>query len=280
MKKTILTLGLAVSAILFQSINMNAQELPALSPGSQVKQTAGLTDVTLTYSSPAVRGRTIFGGLLDYDKMWRTGANAPTRIKFSEDVTIGGKKLKANEYAIITIPGKEEWTIIISENRNARVSSYKEEEDAVRIKVKPQTIPSSERLTFWFSDYDNKHIVVNFAWADVYWTFEVQLHTDEQATENIDRATGWRPTMMSGRYYYEEGQYEKALGLINQSLALNERWYTLWYKALTLHDMGNHKEAYAAVTRTKELGDADEAKGNNFFFEDRVNEAVESWKKR
>jgi tetratricopeptide (TPR) repeat protein len=276
--KKLLLVGLLLT--LFQINNMSAQDLPSLSPGSMVKQTAGLTDVTITYSSPAVRERTIWGDLVPYDKMWRTGANSPTRINFTQEVTIGGKKLKAGEYAIVTIPGKNEWTVILSMNRNTRASNYKEEEDAARLTIKPTEMNHTERLTFWFSDYDNDKIVVHMAWEKLHLSFEVTLHTHDQAVEEIEDALGWRTFVRAGRYYYEVKEYEKALDLLNTSLEKEERWYTLWYRANVYHEMGKNKEAYADLTRAKELGDKDEAADKNFFFKGRIVKALETWMKK
>ncbi len=267
---------LFAAAILISNTTMG-QELPGLSPASKVEQRSGLTDVSITYSSPAVRGRVIWGGLVPYDEWWRTGANAATRIEFSETVKINGVDLSAKEYGILMMPGKEEWTVLFSKNRSVRASNRKEEDDAVLIKVKPVTIPHRERMSFLFSDYDYDKMTVSLEWEKIRISFDVALYTHDQAIENIDEVTGWRTYVRAGRYHYEMKEYDKALGYLNKSLEYEERWYTLWYKANTLHEHGQHKEAYKALQRTKELGDKDKANDKNFFFEDRVNKAIVEW---
>ena len=117
-------------------------EFPAASQHSVVKQRVGLTDVEVDYSRPNKNDREIFGGLVPYGKLWRTGANAVTKIKFSKAVTLGGKEIPAGEYALFTIPTADEWTIILS--KDAKVQSaadYKQENDAVRLTAKPEPIP-------------------------------------------------------------------------------------------------------------------------------------------
>src|SRR3954466_2561318 len=119
-------------------------EFPAASQHSVVKQRVGLTDIEVDYSRPNKNDRQIFGGLVPYGKLWRTGANAVTKIKFSNAVTLGGKEIPAGEYALFTIPTANEWTIILS--KDAKVQSaadYKQENDAARITATPQLLPET-----------------------------------------------------------------------------------------------------------------------------------------
>ena len=106
------------------------------------------------------------------------------------------------------MPGKEEWTILISKNRSVRASNRKEEDDAVLIKVKPQTIPHRERMTFLFSDYDYDKMTVNLEGEKVRISFDLALYTHDQSLENIEEVTGWRPYVRAGRYHYEMKEYE------------------------------------------------------------------------
>src|ERR1051325_12122347 len=147
MKKIIVS---AIAMMLIaQSFAQNI-DLPRLSPVASVMQMIGLTKVEINYSSPAVKGRTIWGGLEPYDKVWRTGANEATTIAFGTDVTIGGQKVKAGKYALFTIPGKEEWTVIINSNPNQwGAYGYKQELDVIRVKVKPEHAEFKERMAFY-----------------------------------------------------------------------------------------------------------------------------------
>jgi hypothetical protein len=137
----------AVAATLLAAPAAQAQlATPAASPKSTVTQRVGLTDVTITYSRPSVKGRSIFGEktVVPYEKRWRTGANATTSIKFSDDVTIEGKKVPAGEYGIYTVPRKAEWTIVLSKSlkQGADVDGFKDDQDVARINVKSYKLPA------------------------------------------------------------------------------------------------------------------------------------------
>src|ERR1041385_2295741 len=141
-------------------------EFPAASQHSVVKQRVGLTDVELDYSRPNKNNREIFGGLVPYGKLWRTGANAPTKIKFTKAVSLGGNEIPAGEYALFTIPTADEWTIIIS--KDAKVQSaadYKQENDAARLTAKPVLIPNTiETFTIGFGDVKGASATLNLLW--------------------------------------------------------------------------------------------------------------------
>src|SRR3954463_10979126 len=118
-------------------------DLPRPSPFAKVWQVVGLTEITVDYSSPGVKGRKIWGGLVPYDQMWRAGANTATKITFSKDVTFAGKPVPAGTYAFFVIPGKSEWTIILNKKADqAGIGrDYKQEQDLLRAGVKPKAAP-------------------------------------------------------------------------------------------------------------------------------------------
>src|SRR5690606_32048204 len=122
-------------------------QLPAPSPKASVMQTVGLTEITIDYSSPGVKGRTIWGDLVPYDQLWRTGANSATQISFSKDVTVNGTQVPKRKYPLFAIPGKTDWTLILNKNATASTCEYKKEEDIVRMTVKPGAIPSRECMS-------------------------------------------------------------------------------------------------------------------------------------
>src|SRR5260370_24961120 len=154
-------------------------EFPAASQRSVVKQRVGLTDVEVDYSRPNKNDREIFGGLVPYGKLWRTGANAVTKIKFSDAVTLGGKEIPAGEYALFAIPTADEWTIIIS--KDAKVQStadYNQENDAARITAKPEPIPVTiETFTIELADVKGASATLNFLWDKT--RVPVKLTTDD-----------------------------------------------------------------------------------------------------
>ena len=130
-------------------------EKPAPSPTATFSQKVGLTDVSIIYSRPSKKGRTIIGDLVPYGKVWRTGANATTKFTFSDDVKIGGKDLPAGTYSLFTIPGENEWTIIFNKDIEGGAGSYKESEDALRVKAKSIKIAETVE-TFQINIEDNK----------------------------------------------------------------------------------------------------------------------------
>jgi len=148
------------------SYAMNAQiQTPAPSPFSKIDQKVGLTDITIEYSRPGVKGREIFGGLEAYDKIWRTGANESTVITFSEDVMFGGKEVKAGTYSLYTIPG-ENWTFIL----NSKLSwgtQYDESQDVVRVPaaVTTEGASSFERFTIYFDTLSDTKAHLNLQWG-------------------------------------------------------------------------------------------------------------------
>ena len=136
MKKSLLSIVLSG---VFSLGLLQAQDLPMPSPAASVKQRVGLTDIEITYSRPGVKDRVIFGDLVPYNEMWRTGANKASAISFSTDVMIMGNELKAGTYAIFTTPGESEWEIIFNNNTEQwGTSAHKDEEDVLKIKVKSE----------------------------------------------------------------------------------------------------------------------------------------------
>ncbi len=162
---------LLLSAILLFCGIMLAQAQPKPSPPAEAKATVNGTDVTINYSQPAVKGRTIWGDLVPYDEVWRTGANEATWIEVSEDVEIEGQTLKAGKYGLFTIPGRDEWTIIFNNTwQQWGAYEYDEAKDALRVTVKSQNIPvASERMTFNINENGN----VDLLWDKLKVTFKI-----------------------------------------------------------------------------------------------------------
>lgn len=167
------------------------QELrvPTLSPITEVTQEVGLTQVKLSYSRPSAKGRKIFGGLVPFNDVWRTGANASTKLTFTEDVKIEGNPLKAGTYALYTIPGEKEWTVIIHTNtrhRSIAGNVYKPEEDAFRFKVTPRrTSNFVETFTIGFGDLASSSCSVVLSWENTEVRFRIDFDVDAQVDKQI-----------------------------------------------------------------------------------------------
>ncbi|MGB0931389.1 MAG: DUF2911 domain-containing protein, partial [Chitinophagales bacterium] len=254
---------------LWGTLSADAQlKTPAASPMSKLEQTVGLTDVMIEYSRPSMKGRTIFGDLVPYGTMWRTGANASTKVSFSEDVTVGGKELKKGDYALYTIPGEAEWTIVFHSNLDhwgVGGSKYNEEEDAVRFTVKPsKTGHSVETFTIDVSDLKNDGANINLKWADTMVTIPVAVGTTESVIAAIDKVMAgpsWYDYYQSARFYTENGQdMEKAHEWMAKSVEMggNEKFWVMRQMSLIQAKMKKYKDAIA--TAEKSLALAQEAK--------------------
>jgi hypothetical protein len=154
---------------------------PRPSPKASVMQTIGTTEVTITYSRPGVKGREIWGGLVPWGKVWRAGANEATTFAVSQDVTVDGQKLPAGTYSLHVIPEKAEWTVIFNKDAKQWGSfKYKEADDALRIRVKPEAGEMTEWLTFSVTPASPYSGTVTLAWEKLRVSFTVR--TPETST--------------------------------------------------------------------------------------------------
>lgn len=253
-------------------------KLPALSPEAKVVQTAGLTTITIDYSSPAVKGRKIWGALVPMDKVWRAGANHSTTINFTQPVIIGGKELAAGTYGFFAIPGAASWTLIVSKANDLWGSDdYKPENDLVRVTVKPQAIPNRERLVFLVTNFTNDAANIDLEWEKVRVTLPVKLKTADQAAANIKAAmdNAWQPMNQAARYALEAKDYANALVYVEKSLAIQETWLNLWVKAQVLAATGKKADALVLAEKAQTLG---QQNPERFFYAADVKKALTEWK--
>jgi hypothetical protein len=168
--------------------------LPRPSPNANVAQTIGVTDVSVHYSRPGVKGRTIWGGLVPYGQVWRTGANENTTITFSTPVKIGGTELPAGTYGLQTIPTQDQWTVIFSKDAELwGAFDYKQEHDALRIQVTPRPAPAPvERMRFTFENVTDNAADVVLAWEKLEVPFTVEADTPKLAAAAAGKAIGWQ----------------------------------------------------------------------------------------
>ncbi len=280
MKTKLIQFGVAL-AFSLSTYEATAQLiLPAPSPKASVMQTVGLTDITIDYSSPAVKGRVIWGELVPYDSLWRAGANQPVKITFSKDVTIDGKNVPKGTYSIMLTPSKaNDWTFVISKNPNAYPWDYKKDEILLSVKAKPQTIAIRERLAYTITDFTNESALVSMEWEKVKVSFTVNLATEKQTLDNITATLGstWSTYNRAARYQLDfKKDYDLGLKWVDQSIALQNKWFNNWTKAQLLAAKGNTQEALVYAKKAKELGDKEENK-NDFFFKDEVEKAIKDW---
>lgn len=275
--KKLLTLALAfVTYVGFGQI-----ETPAASPSSKVEQTVGLTTITIEYSRPGVKGRTIFAedGLVPLGKKWRTGANAATKISFSDDVTVGGTKLEAGPYAVLTTPNAESWDVHFYKHESRGFGPYLEKEpDASYTADVRKMNGSMETFTISVQDITTNSCNIDILWADTWVAVPVEVEVDERVMANIERVMAGP----SNNDYYQAASYmhtagkdlNTALAYINKATDVEEpRFWQVRRKALILADMGRVKEAIAAATQSLELA---EKAGNDDYI--RMNKkSIDEW---
>lgn len=253
-------------------------ELPRPSPMAKVSQVVGLTEIAVEYSSPAVKGRKVWGGLVPLGELWRTGANQATKVTFSKDVTIADKPVPAGTYALFTIPAKDSWTVIFNKNPNqGGTDQYKQDLDQLRLTVKPLPAPHRERLTFGFTDTSEVATTLDLEWEKVRLPIAIKAGTDAQVAANIKGLEdgSWRPFNAAARYLLESKKdYDRALQLVERSLAQKEDWFNVWTKAQLIAAKGKAAEACPLGQKAKALGD----KSSNFFFADEVKKTLADWK--
>jgi len=266
--------AVAFVAELFLPGNLQASEekkieFPAASQHSVVKQRVGLTDIEIDYSRPNKNDREIFGGLVPYGKLWRTGADAVTKIKFSKPVSLGGKEIPAGQYALFTIPTADEWTIIIS--KDAKVQSaaeYKQESDAARITAKPEPNPVTiETFTIGLGDVKGASAMLNFLWDKT--RVPVKLTTDdvEQVSKELEEAISTRTPLdprtayQAAAFYYDNNKdMNQATKWIDQALEKNPDAYFMHYKKAQIQaKLGNKKEAIASAEKAIDILKKDKA---------------------
>jgi hypothetical protein len=270
-----------VLAILFIATESIAQlQLPQPSPKATFTQTVGVTDVTIEYSSPGVKGRNIWGELVPYDELWRAGANQATKVTFSRDVSISGTNVPKGSYSLLMLPVQNgEWTVIFNKNPVASTSAYKQEEDIVRVRVRPETVPHRERLLYLVSDFTENSGNIDMEWEKLRIRVPVTFETDKIAMESINNTFNsfWRQYAAAANYQLNvKKDYDQGLDWINKSIALKEDWYNHWIRAQILREKNMHQEAYKSAQKAKELGD----KSENFFFRNQVEEALKNWRKK
>lgn len=203
--KKIFTL-LCTAVLSFGCLFSYAQLTPQPSSTANITQTFGLGKITLIYSRPDVKGRKIFGGMEPYGTVWRTGANSATVIKFSDEVTLEGKKVPAGEYGLFSIPGENEWTIILSKQPNQwGAYSYKASDDFLRFTVKTGHLAAlTETMTLEFSDITPTTCQLQMRWEHSGFTIHIATDIDTKVMARIDSAmnTDKKPYYESLIYYY------------------------------------------------------------------------------
>lgn len=260
----------AISAV-FLGISVNAQvKMPAASPSEFIRQEFGLGSIELSYSRPGLKGRKMIGVVEPWGSVWRTGANAATRIRFTDIVEIDGKKLDTGSYALYTIPEKNgEWYFILNKGiGNWGAGGYTKSDDVVRMKVKTgKNAQKVETLTMQFSDVKPESIVLNIKWEDFSLRIPITTQIKDRIRASIEEAmkTNKKPYWQAANFFYEyDRDYKKALEMADAALAeqKNPPYYMIFYKARIQKDMGDKKGALQ--TARQSLEGAKAARNENY----------------
>ena len=265
--------GLVVTSQL--SAQTPAVNFPAASPACTLKQRVGLTDIEIVYSRPGVKNRTIFGGIVPYGQVWRTGANQATKITFSTPVKLEGNDIPAGTYALFTIPGETEWTIIISKNAaQFGAFQYNQKDDLVRFKVTPVTLAETiETFTIEFNHIRDESAVLNLVWEKTVVPIHLEVDVVSKLVPQIEAAMA-APGNKSDGFYFQAATFyynhdldqKKALDWVNAGLADNPRiaYEMLHLKAQILAKQGDKAGAIAAAKQSTELAIKAEGSGSSF----------------
>ncbi|MFN3800885.1 DUF2911 domain-containing protein [Belliella pelovolcani] len=264
-------LMLALSLFFVLTAHAQQIEMPQASPASTIAQKIGLTDVKIEYSRPSTKGRKIFGELVPFGQVWRTGANAATIITFSTDVKIEGNEVPAGSYAIYSIPDRNEWTIILSKNTKLwGAVGYNQEDDYLRFKVKPgKTGQKYETMEVGFVDMTDTGATVSIKWEQTRVRFRIETDVDPIVMAQIRQLVIDQQPTNPGLYYQAANYYftnnkdmRQALEWINKSVDSDPKYWTVHLKAKIELALGMKKEAIESARSSMNM--AKEAKNPDY----------------
>lgn len=246
-------------------------KMPAPSPSQTVKQDFGLASIELSYSRPGMKGRKIFGDLVPFGKVWRTGANAATTLTFGDEVTIGGQKIPAGKYGLLTIPDKNNWTIIITKQLDVTSpAAYKQENDVVRVQAKPASIKNKvETFTAQFANIKPNSCELQLMWDQTSVSLPINTEIDGKVMAQIQEVMGKEdksklPYFSAAMYYLETGKdLNQALDWFNKATEQNPKAFWVYHqRANCLAKLGKKQEAIESANKSIEL--AKEAKNDDY----------------
>jgi hypothetical protein len=251
---------LLVLAVLGCTTVAQAQiSMPQPSPAAKVSQAVGLMEVTVAYSRPAVKGRKVFGELVPFGALWRTGANAATKVTFSDEVMINGVKVPKGDYSLFSMPGAAEWKVMLNKNANANTNNYKAEEDVVSMTVKPMPLPMNvENFTIGFSNVTSNSASLDIMWEKTAVSFTVTTDVDSKVMAQIEKALD--PKKDAGlfyniaSYYYDSNRNtDKALELITKSVDMQPQYWTVHLKAKIEARLKKFNDAIGTAQRSLDM---------------------------
>jgi tetratricopeptide (TPR) repeat protein len=271
MKKLLISL-IAVCSLITSGAQLKT---PAPSPTQTIKQDFGLGDIELSYSRPGKKGRKIFGDLVPYGKVWRTGANNATTLNFSDEVTIGGKKIAGGKYGFLTIPDKDNWILIITKQLDVtNPASYKQENDVVRVTVKPAKLDDPiETFTMQFANVRPGSCELNVMWDNTAVSLPIMMDVETVVMKQIDNQMNKdnRPYFQAAMYYMETGKdLNQAVAWFDKAIEQQpDAFWVHHQRANALARLGRNQHPKIAAQKSMAL--AREAKNDDYV---RLNEKL------
>jgi hypothetical protein len=260
MKKSILILSSILSFSLAQSQTIS---FPQASPTTTVSQNFATSKIELSYSRPSAKGRKIYGDVVPFGSIWRTGANSATTISFGEDVKINNTEIKSGKYGLLTIPGATEWTIILTKDLTVtNAQAYKQENDVLRFSVKPETLPYfTETFEIEIANVKTNQVDIELIWEKTSVSFTIKTDLDSKLGKQIAEVMGKdsRPYYQSANWYYENGKDLKtAYEWVNKAVDANPNaFWVLHLKAKIQKSLKDYNAAIATATISLEKAKAD-----------------------
>lgn len=280
--------AIALSAILIFSEAAIAQvEYPAPSPGATLTQKVGVTDVKVEYSRPAKKGRTLFVDVEEFGKIWRTGANSSTKISFSNDITLEGKPVPAGEYALYSIPGKTEWSVMLYSDLTlgGNVAGYDENKEVARVTVQAEQLSMSvESFTINIGNISSGGATIGLLWGEYYVPVKMEVDTDAIVSAQIENymknplsSVGNNYSQAASYYFQNDKDLNSALEWIGKAIEINPNaFWNIQTKARILAKMGKHSEAIAAAEQSSTVA---KAAPNDFGYVKANDKLIEDWSK-
>lgn len=265
MRKLFFTAIAAFALLLADAQTLNT---PQPSPTQTIKQNFGLSNIELSYSRPGMKGRKIFGDLVPFGKVWRTGANNATTITFADDVTIGGTKVKAGKYGLVTIPEKKSWTIIITKQLDVTSpAGYKQDQDVVRVEANTMNMGESmENFTMQFANIKSTSCELHMMWDKTAVSLPISTDVETKVMAQIDQLMNKdnRPYFNAAMYYMDNGKdLNQALAWFDKGVELQPNAFWIHHqRANCLAKLGKKDEAKAAAEKSKAL--ATEQKNDDY----------------
>lgn len=281
MKKIILTAVFAMSLSTYAQV-----KVPEASPKIESEQVVGLTEIELEYARPGVKGRTVFGDMIPYGQIWRTGANENTKISFSDDVIIAGNHLPKGEYALYTIPEKDSWTVIFySDTKSWGVpQNWDDKKIALKVGAKLSPTDFTEYLTITVNPIDNNSGELVISWEKTKATVPFEVPTQKKALQSIEKGlnagtSSARDYFLAAQYLYTEDiELKKAMEFIEQSVKMSDGetpFYVLRQKALIQAKLGDKKGAIETAQKSAEAA----AKAGNEEYVRMNKQSIKEWSK-